>query len=286
MDRTDDSASREERSQNREPEGREHQPHVPRLQHAALFLHHHRVQESRTGKPRHKRGILDRVPSPVTAPAQHRIRPVRAQEDSDRQETPGHHRPAARDVNPLLTRIAHDQRAHRECEGNSESDVAQIQHGRVNHHLRILKKRIQSAAVRRYLSFENGKGVSGNIQKQQKENLHCRNHNRCVRKQTWVRLVAQAQDKAVGRQQQRPEQQRAFLPGPQHRKLVRTGKVFVAVVKNVRHGEVVGKAAVTSTTEASRTVPKAAIPARRAVSPSRSEPGPLFMRANAPTTRE
>src|ERR1035441_1977749 len=59
---TDDSATREERTQDGEPECGEDQPHVPHLQHATLFLHHHRVQEGGAGEPRHERSILDGIP--------------------------------------------------------------------------------------------------------------------------------------------------------------------------------------------------------------------------------
>jgi hypothetical protein len=54
----------------------------------------------------------------------------------------------------------------------------------MDHHLRILQKWIQTTAVRRYLSFQNGEGVSGNIQKQQEENLHGCDYDRSVGKQT------------------------------------------------------------------------------------------------------
>ena len=80
--RADDAAAREKRSENREPEGGEDQPHVPHFQHAALFLHHHGMQEGGAGEPRHQRGVLDRIPSPVAAPAEHGIGPVRSQKNS------------------------------------------------------------------------------------------------------------------------------------------------------------------------------------------------------------
>ena len=53
----------------------------------------------------------------------------------------------ASDVNPFVAGILHDQRAKSESEGHSEAHIAQIKHGRVDHHFWILQQRIESAAV-------------------------------------------------------------------------------------------------------------------------------------------
>ena len=72
---------------------------------------------------------------------------MRAEKDSASEKSPRDHGPAAGDLNPLLARIAHDQRGQRERKWNRESDVAQVQHGRMNHHLRILQQRVEAVAV-------------------------------------------------------------------------------------------------------------------------------------------
>ncbi len=41
-----------------------------------FLLHHYRMQKRRRGDPRQQRGVFHRVPAPVAAPAQHRIRPT------------------------------------------------------------------------------------------------------------------------------------------------------------------------------------------------------------------
>ena len=142
VDGTDDAAAGKECAEDGQPEGGEDKPHVPDLQHAALLLHHDRMQEGRARKPRHQRGIFYRIPSPVAAPAQDRVSPVRSQENAAGEEAPGHHGPAAGDVNPFFAGILHDQRAEGKCEGNGKADVSQIQHGRMDDHLRILQQRI------------------------------------------------------------------------------------------------------------------------------------------------
>src|SRR5437899_7312761 len=68
------------------------------------------MQEGGARQPRHQRGIFHRVPSPVAAPAEHGIGPMRPEQNASALEAPGDHRPLARDVNPLLTRIAAQQR--------------------------------------------------------------------------------------------------------------------------------------------------------------------------------
>ena len=147
MYRANYTATREKRTKDRQHECGKDQPHIPDLQHAALFLHHDRMQECRAREPRQERGIFDGIPTPIAAPTQHGISPMRAEEDAAGQKSPGHHRPTAGNVNPLFSGIAHDQRTQRKGERNGEAHVAQIQHGRVNHHLGILQERVQSIAI-------------------------------------------------------------------------------------------------------------------------------------------
>ena len=82
-------------------------------------------------------------------------------------------------------------------------------------------------------------GMGGEIQQQQKEDLHAGQNYRSVGEEARIGFVAQAQDESVGREQQRPEQQRTFLAGPQHGELVRAGKIAIAVMEDVGDGEVV-----------------------------------------------
>src|SRR5215469_8801745 len=108
-------------------------------------------------------------------------------------------------------------------------------------HLRILQKWIESAAVGWNVAFENRERMRGEVQNHQEEDLYRGYHHRRVGKQLWIRLIAKTQDEAVRRQQKRPEQQGTFLSGPQDGELVRSGKVFVAVMEDVGDGEIVGE---------------------------------------------
>ena len=183
--------------QNREPEGAKDQPHVPDFQHAALFLHHDGMQERGADEPGHERSVFDGIPSPVAAPAEHGVGPVCAQEDAAGEESPGDHGPAAGDVNPFFAGIFHDERAEGEGEGDGESNIAQVEHGRVDDHLGILQQRIQAAAVGAQRAFEKAKGIRGEIHEREKKYLHASQNNGGVREQAWIGFVAQSQDKAV-----------------------------------------------------------------------------------------
>jgi len=96
--------------------GQDDQHHVPVFEQAALFLDHHRVQEGCAGEPGHEGGDLHRIPAPVTAPTQDIISPAPSQDQSQREEKPGHQRPAAGDADPAVVSTSGDQR----CDGKGE----------------------------------------------------------------------------------------------------------------------------------------------------------------------
>ena len=109
----------------------------------------------------------------------------------------------------------------------------------MNHHLGILQQRIQPSAVGGKRARHQRERMSGEIQQQQKENLHCGDDGGSIGKQPGIRLVPQPQHQSVGRQQQRPEQQRPFLPRPQRGELVGRGEIAIAVMVDVGDGEIV-----------------------------------------------
>ncbi len=58
------------------------------------------------------------------------------------------------------------------------------------------------------------KGCAAKFSSNKKENLHAGDNDRSVGEKARIGLVAQAEDESVGREQQRPEQQRTFLARP------------------------------------------------------------------------
>ncbi len=225
MNRADYAAARQECPEDAKQKRAEHQPHVPDLHHAALFLHHHGVQERRARQPRQERRILDRIPSPITAPAEHRVGPVSAQQNSRGLKHPRNHRPLARQMNPLLARVAGQQRAQRKSKRNREAGVSRIQVRRMDHHFRILQQGSQSVAIgardvihhairsRRRERFER---AGHEIIQRQEENLYAGHHHANVRHQLAILVPVSDQHREnIDGQQEAPEQQRTFLPRPQ-----------------------------------------------------------------------
>ena len=219
----------------------EDQPHVPDLQHAALFLHHDRMQESCAEEPGHEGSVFDGIPSPVTAPSENGVGPVGAEEDATGEKSPGDHGPAAGDVDPFVAGILHDQRAQREGEGHRGPDITQVQHGRVDDHLGILEQGIEAAAIGAHGALEQPERIGGEIYQSKKKYLHARQNYRRVGEQAGIGFVAQAEDEAVSGQEKRPEEDGTFLARPEGGELIRSGKIAVAVMKDVGDGEIVAE---------------------------------------------
>ena len=108
-------------------------------------------------------------------------------------------------------------------------------------HLGILEKRIQAGAIGGQSALHDGERVRGKIQNQQKENLHRGDHYGRVGEEALIGLVAQAENESIAGEEQRPEQQRPFLSGPQHGELIGGGQVAVAVMEDVGDGEIVAE---------------------------------------------
>src|SRR5262249_38534745 len=135
----------------------------------------------------------------------------------------------------------HDQGAEREGEWNGESNVSEIEHGRMDDHLGILQERIESAAVGTKWAFDEAEGIRGETYQREKENLDASQNHRRVGEKAGISFVPETKDECVSGEQERPEEQRAFLSGPQGCEFVWTGKGAVAVVKDVSVGEVVAE---------------------------------------------
>ena len=158
------------------------------------------------------------------------------------QEQPGHHGPAAGDVDPLLAGVAHHQRAQRKRERHREAHVAEIKQRRMDHHLGILQQRIQAGAVGRDRARERWRTAARpRTSSSTKKNWMPARIIEANARQPDVDAMAHAQHKSVGAQQKRPQQQRAFLAAPQRGKLVGRVQRDVGVRADVLDGKVVGE---------------------------------------------
>ena len=136
VDGSDDPRAREEGAEQGEAEGQDDQGEVPELEHPPPLLDHHRVEERRGGEPWHERRVLDGIPGPVPAPAEHVIAPPAADQEPERQEVPCDDGPASRDRDPLIARPARDEGRHGERERHREAREAQVERHGVGDHAR------------------------------------------------------------------------------------------------------------------------------------------------------
>ena len=220
MDRLEDPRADQEGAQERERERAADQGHVPHLQRPPPLLDHDRVQEGRARQPRHQRGVLDRVPPPVAAPAELRVRPAGAQQDADPQEQPGDQREAAGGADPARVEAAGDQRADRERERDREEDVARVEHRRVDRHRRVAKQRRQPDALRRH-RVKAGERVGAEQHQAGEEDAQPHQHRGRPGGDLAVLVAGREQDRRGGqREHPGPQQQRALLARPHRGQLV------------------------------------------------------------------
>ncbi len=141
------SRAHHEGADEREGEGEDGEQDRPGLQRVAL-LHHDRGMQERGGQqPRHEADVLDRIPEPPAAPAEFVVGPDAAQRDADGQEHPGEQRPGPHPARPGGIDPAFDQRGDGEGKGHRETDIAEIEEGRVEGEARVLQQRIEIVAV-------------------------------------------------------------------------------------------------------------------------------------------
>ena len=92
------------------------------------------MQKSRGHEPGQERDVLDGIPGPVAAPAEHGIRPERAQQQPEGEEAPHHERPSADDRDPLVRALPGEQRRDAESEGHGEADEPEVQERWMDRH--------------------------------------------------------------------------------------------------------------------------------------------------------
>ncbi len=105
------------------------------------------MEIGRAGQPGKQRCVLDRVPGPVPAPAQHLVAPPRTEHDAEGEEAPRRHGPPSGLEQPALADSTRDERRDREGERNGESDVPGVEHRRMERDEQvILEQRVRTGA--------------------------------------------------------------------------------------------------------------------------------------------
>ena len=215
-----------------------HEQVVPDAQHPALLLDHHRVQERRRREPRHQRGVLDRVPGVVAAPAHLLVGPVRAEQLADAERRPRDERPPARRDDPALVVATCEQRSRREGERDGEADEAEIEQRRVGHHVRVLEARVEPVAVRRRRLRRERRRDDDEQECEEDGDAAEHGHHPGDEIAGGAPVHEQGGGRVAGQDQQ-PEQERSLLPAPEGRDRVAGGQLAARVLGDVDEREVV-----------------------------------------------
>ena len=195
------------------------------------FGHSLRMNQCGADEPRHERGVLDRIPEPPSAPAEHVIRPPAAERDAERQERPGHVRPRPRPTHPvrqrrgLLLRVGvagrrpHRARRRRSSaaianKGYGESDIAGVQHRRMHDQAGILQG--SGSGRRRRPGWQMAcERIRRQDREQQEAERNEAKHAEHTRDQRIGQAPAQGGDcDAPQVKNQDPQQQRTFMRAP------------------------------------------------------------------------
>ena len=105
------------------------------------------MQKRRRHQQRHESRVFNRIPGPVTAPAQLHIRPRRAKQVAHAQKEPSQESPFPGQANPAVVQIFAYQGRHRKGKRNSETHVSQIQRWGMYDHPVVLQEGVQPPAI-------------------------------------------------------------------------------------------------------------------------------------------
>ena len=207
---TEDAAAREERAVEHEGIGKNrgemHEGECS-LTHARHVQH---MQQHRRQQPGHEGGVLDRVPAPEAAPAQHFVGPIAADEDACAEESPGDEQPVARRFQPVEALFAFQQRAERIDEGHGQQRIADEDNRRMYGHPGVLQQRVKALTIRH--------GLRGRRERTLGQHEH---HERRLKREVEChaaigQTLARAEDETCNHVDEQPKQERPLLARPEH----------------------------------------------------------------------
>ena len=144
----EDARTRQERPVEDRRVGRAGEDQVDLAVALARALQEHAVDEGRGEEPGHEARVLDRVPAPVSAPAERLVGPVAAHQDRGSQRQEGQERPRKRPRDPAVPALLperRDRKGERDREGREPDEHDR----RMDDHPGVLEERIQADAVLR-----------------------------------------------------------------------------------------------------------------------------------------
>ncbi len=185
------------------------------------------VQPNGHRQPRQQGGVLDRIPRPVPAPPQLRVRPVRAEDHAETEQRPRAHQPWL-DPGPPEPLLPHRRQPESERGRDDQDRQAGVDHGRVHPHRPVLEDRGQAHPVQRR-DLQPGKRVCQPLRDGRQGGDDRTGHRH--RPQGWP---ATQSDDGEHRRHGREQQQRPGHAAPQaHHAVVRPERLPAVV----RHGD-------------------------------------------------
>ena len=148
MDRLDEARAGDERAEHDEDEREGGGKDGPALHHVATAVHGEGVNHGDGDKPGEKRGVLDRVPAPVAAPAQADIGPHSAQANAGSEEDEGEKGDALAELNPALGGVVAHEGSDGIGERHSHAGIADEQRRRMDGHSPVLQQRVHTPGSR------------------------------------------------------------------------------------------------------------------------------------------
>ena len=237
---TSTPGAHQEGAEQAQREGEDRQQQRPALEQAALVGDRQRMDERGADQPRHERGVLHRIPEPEAAPAELVVGPPASERDAAGEEGPGDRRPRARPARPHLIESALEHRRAGEGERHREPDVAGVEDRRMNRRAPgpagsdSDHGRPAPAGSRRAKGFE----VASVKSRKPKLTTPSTPSTRAA-KRGGRRAEASATATRPQRQQQDPQQQRAFVRAPHGGDPVEQRQRRVGILRDVTHREVV-----------------------------------------------
>ena len=205
--------------------------------------HREQVQQRAGEQPRDERGVLHGVPAPETAPAEHFVRPVSADEDARAEEAPGDERKASRRAEPAGGRRARQKSACRAGERHGEQRIAEEQDRRMNRHPRVHEQGIHARAIGRDGLCELERALcecqhGQHGLEQQEDGERGIFHGAAV----ICAGAAPAQEHERGRRVEcEPEQERALLTRPERRDFIEQRQALRRVAHDIGDFEMVAE---------------------------------------------
>ena len=250
MNRGHYAGSGYEGAEYREKKSDYEQDQVPLLEHLLSLLDHYGVKKRGGGEPGHERRVFDRVPRPVSSPAELKVGPPGSEKKTGAQEHPGKKGVLSRVPYPPPSEFPAEKRPYAESERNGDSHVPDVKRKGMNGHVAVLENRVESPSLahRRAQGLERFFHVGD---KKEEKRRHGAQNGRHVRVPSAFSAPYHRKRRVEGKNEA-PEKQRTRLSRPKRRHPVYHGEVRAGVERHVLYGEIKGDQLVEKATDRDR----------------------------------